>query len=213
MKTDFYTATLDLKQRRALIVGGGKVATQKLKGLPAGCRVKIVSPAVSPVLRALARRRGVVVFQRDFRATDVKGMDLIFATTDRPKVNQAVRQAALGSRAWVLVADAPSTGDLQIPALVNVAGLRLTLSTQGASPALAKALRRRLAGDLRASNLGWVLRLLLARRAWLKARPAIKRRLLSRLTAAGAMALLLGSANARAKVKLRKILVPLLMRG
>ena len=53
--THFYPAFLDLRGRRAVVVGGGAVAEQKVTGLlDAGARVTVVGPIVSPLLAKLA---------------------------------------------------------------------------------------------------------------------------------------------------------------
>lgn len=206
-----YPATLDLSRRRALIVGGGRVALQKLRGLPLGCQVKVVSLGASSALRRALAKRGkeARLLRRAFRASDARGADLVFAATNSVVVNQAVARAARTSGAWVTVADAPATGDLQVPAVLSVAGLKLTLSTEGASPALAKALRKRFGIQLQNSNLGWVLRRLAAKRAWLKVRPALKRALLRELTRPITLDLLLGTTSAASRARLRRVLSPL----
>lgn len=206
---DLYTASLDLSGAKILIVGGGVVAAQKLKGLPKGAIVTVVSPALSPGARAHVRRLGASVRRRPFRSSDVRGKRLVFACTDGQGVNAAVAREARSAGAWVCVSDAPLLGDLQVPASGRAGRLRFTLSTSGASPALAKALRREWERRLRACGVGWLLGHLGRRRAWLKAHPRQKSALLKALTSAAAVSLMLEPATPSRRRALKALLAKL----
>lgn len=205
-----YPASLDLSGARVLLVGGGAVALQKLRGLPRGlARATVVAPRFAPALKAWARGRAWVrLLPRPFRPGDARGCRLLFCCADAAPVNAAAARAGRARGAWVCQAAEPSQGDLRVPAVVRAAGLQLTLSTGGASPALARDLRRRLQADLRASDLAWLLRRLEALRPRLKADPALKRRLLKRLRSSGALGLALKPRSARCRRRLENILEP-----
>jgi siroheme synthase-like protein len=143
---------------------------------------------------------------RAFEPGDLRGCRLLFCCTPDADLNAfAARQAkALG--AWVCQAAEPSQGDLRVPAVIDAAGLMLTLSTGGASPALAKALRLRLEAWLKASDLGFVLEQLEQRRAALKADPAAKARLLGALCAPEALELMLAERSPARRKRLEKLL-------
>ncbi|MEQ9093820.1 MAG: NAD(P)-dependent oxidoreductase, partial [Miltoncostaeaceae bacterium] len=50
----FYPMFVDIEGRRALVIGGGPVATEKVEKLvDHGARVRLVSPAITPELRAM----------------------------------------------------------------------------------------------------------------------------------------------------------------
>src|SRR5437868_15549377 len=81
--TAFYPVFLDLHGRRAVVIGGGAVAEQKVHGLVgAGAHVTVVSTDVSPALGALARRNAIEHKRRPYRRGDLKGAWLAIAATD-----------------------------------------------------------------------------------------------------------------------------------
>ena len=178
-----YPVVLDLRAARVLVLGAGRVALQKLKGLPKGlASVQIFAPQARPALRAWVKRRPEAEWlKRPLRAGDLKGCRLLFCCSDDAGANASAAALARARGVWVCQAAEPSQGDLRVPSTFKAAGLSLTLSTGGASPALAKALRLRLQKQLNASDLTWLLSQLAKRRPAFKADPQAKAALLRRL--------------------------------
>jgi len=141
-----YPAVLDLRAARVLVLGAGRVAAQKLKGLPKGlASVKVFAPKARPAVQAwVKRRREASWLKRPLRATDLKACRVLFCCSDDPAANARAAAWGRAQGAWVCQAAEPSQGDLRVPSTFKAAGLSLTMSTGGASPALAKALRLRL---------------------------------------------------------------------
>jgi siroheme synthase-like protein len=140
-----YMLCADLVDKRCLVVGGGAVATRKVEKLiKSGAAVTVVAPDSSIVLQRLAQEGRVRWLNRGFAPEDVEGMALVFAATDNHTVNAQVVKAAKASTvkgAWVNVADAPSEGDFSLPAIAARGDVTVSVSTDGASPALAAWLR------------------------------------------------------------------------
>src|SRR2546430_16876520 len=66
--TAFYPVFLDLRGRRAVVIGGGAVAEQKVHGLiAAGAPVTLGSPETTPPLADLARRGAIEIRRRPNR--------------------------------------------------------------------------------------------------------------------------------------------------
>jgi precorrin-2 dehydrogenase / sirohydrochlorin ferrochelatase len=140
-----YPMMLDLCGRRCLVVGGGRVAERKVLSLLAcGADVRVVSPAVTTRLEALAGAGRIRLARRGFRTTDLRRALLAFAATDDRAVNRRVAEAAAAAGALANVADDPAAGDFQVPASLRRGDLTVAISTGGGSPALAKRLRQRL---------------------------------------------------------------------
>lgn len=167
-----YPAFLDLSGRPVLVAGGGAVAARKARGLrAAGARVTVVAPAIRPGFPRVARVR-----RRRFRVADLRGMRLVFAATDDRFANALIARAALRRGIPVNVVDDPDACSFLVPAVVRRGDLLLAVGTSGASPAIARSLRRALSG---AFDLGWARRLARARgeRALrLRLRTALRRR-------------------------------------
>lgn len=140
-----YPVMLRLWGQRCLVVGAGDVAARKVEALLA-CKaeVVVVAPEVGEALQALAEAGQVRVHRRLFRPSDLAGCRLAIAATDRPEVNRAVAEEARKRGVWVNVVDEPALCDFAAPAVVRRGPVVVAVSTGGASPALAAALRRQL---------------------------------------------------------------------
>ena len=143
--TTYYAAFLDLRGRRALVVGGGSVAERKVIGLlDAGALVRVVSPRMTPGLAALADADIVERRARAFRRHDVRGCAIVVAATGVPEVDDAVAAAARRTRALVNVVDRAEACDFILPSVLRRGDLQIAVSTGGQSPALAREIRRHL---------------------------------------------------------------------
>lgn len=128
---------LDLTGRRALVVGGGPVATRRAERLAeSGAVIEVVAPAVSNRLRELAAR----VAERAFEPGDVHGAWLVQACTDSPAVNASVAAAAAAEQIFCVRADAAGGGTARTPALTRRDGVTIAVSG-GDDPRRAVALR------------------------------------------------------------------------
>lgn len=141
----FYPVNLNVAGRVCLVVGGGTVALRKIRSLLAcdAC-VKVISPQSVVEIEELALAGDIVLERRGYLAGDLKGVFMVFAVTDQPKVQQMIDVEA--SRCVVLLnsADDPEACDFHVPAQVRRGDLLITVSTGGASPALSRKIRMQL---------------------------------------------------------------------
>lgn len=141
---DAYPIVLRLTGRRVLVVGGGKVAAGKVRGLlERGARVTVVAPEVHPDMPA-----GVTVRQRRYRTRDLRGHALVFAATDDRAVNQLVFDDAEHRGVWACSVDDPDRCSFALPAVHRDGPVLVAVTTSGASPTLAQAVRDRCAAAL-----------------------------------------------------------------
>ena len=139
----YYPLFLELKDRPCLVIGGGPVAFRKAAALlRCGAKVTVVSPEFSAGLKRLARGRKVRWKGRRFRPADLDGMDLAVAATDDETINRSAAREAKRRGIWINVVDRPALCSFILPSVVRRGKLALAISTGGASPALAKWIRR-----------------------------------------------------------------------
>jgi precorrin-2 dehydrogenase/sirohydrochlorin ferrochelatase len=135
----------DVTGRRCAVIGGGEVAARKIASLlEAGARVTIVSPRLSPPIRAAVARGTVTHIAREYRRGDIRGCVLVYAATDDPKLHRDLAAEARGLGIPINVADVPELCTFIAPAVVTRGALQIAISTAGASPAVAARLRREL---------------------------------------------------------------------
>jgi len=139
----YYPLFADLQGRRCLVVGGGLVAQRKVTTLlDYGASVVVVSPTVTRRLAAYGREGKVRYIARRFRPTDVRGAWLVYAATDEEAINRQVFRTATRARVLTNVVDQKPLCSFIAPSIVKRGDLVIAISTGGASPALAKKLRR-----------------------------------------------------------------------
>jgi cobalt-precorrin 5A hydrolase/precorrin-3B C17-methyltransferase len=145
-----YPITLtNLRGALVVVVGGGAVGARKLRGLLAvGAAVRLISPAATPDLRALAGSGAITWHARAYQPGDLAGARLVFAATDQRAVNAQVADAAAALGILCNVADNPRGGDFHLPAVHRGPGLLVAVSTAGTNPARAKRLRDQIAAWL-----------------------------------------------------------------
>ncbi|MFO8056921.1 MAG: bifunctional precorrin-2 dehydrogenase/sirohydrochlorin ferrochelatase [bacterium] len=145
---------LKLKGRLAVIAGGGEVALRKARNfLDAGALVKVICPVASPGLHQLAEQGKVELVERAYQKGDLSGAFICAACADDPEVNQAVGDHARELGVPANIADDPEGSDYQVPSYFRQGPLVLSLSTSGASPAVARTLRRMIQSYL-GENMG-----------------------------------------------------------
>jgi precorrin-2 dehydrogenase / sirohydrochlorin ferrochelatase len=142
----FYVACLRLSGRRCLVVGGGEVGLEKVEGLlVCGGDVTLVAPRARDELARLAAERSIVWERREYAPSDLEGSFLVIAATDDSEVNIAVHEDAEARAMLVNVVDVPPLCNFILPAIVRSGPLAIAISTAGASPALAKRMKREIA--------------------------------------------------------------------
>ena len=135
----YFAAFLDLHERIALVVGGGRVAERKVETLlRSGARVRVVAPRIG---ERLAARIGEGVLEhraREYETGDLEGAAIAIAATDDAQVNARVAEDARARGVLVNVADFPPASTFIMPAVVDRGAMQIAISTAGASPVLAK---------------------------------------------------------------------------
>ena len=141
----YYPVFIELKGRACLVIGGGREALRKVEGLLAGeGTVTVVSPALTDDLRRLLADGRFTWIEREYRAGDVEGYELVMVATDDGAVNAEVSAEGKRRRVWVNAADDPPNCDFILPAVIRKGSITIAASTGGGSPALARRLREEL---------------------------------------------------------------------
>src|SRR4051812_27371309 len=170
LDTPFYIACLKLAGRRCLVVGGGEIGLEKVEGLLA-CDgdVTLISPDAVPELQELAAEGSIAWERRPYGgAQDLEGAFMVIASTDATDINIAVYNDAERRAMLVNVVDAPPLCNFILPAIVRTGPLAIAISTAGASPALAKRLKREI-GETYGEPYARLAILLNGARGWAKA--------------------------------------------
>lgn len=144
LETPFYIACLKLTGRKCLVVGGGDIGLEKVEGLLAcGGSVSLLAPEAHPELESLAEEGSIEWDRREYAGPeDLEGAFMVIAATNDSEVNIGVYYDAEKRAMLVNVVDVPPLCNFILPAIVRTGPLAIAISTAGASPALAKRMKR-----------------------------------------------------------------------
>ena len=149
----FFPAFVDLSDRRALVVGGGRIAARRVNTLAQFCpNVTVVAPAIHPDIAVLAAEGRVKTVERAYRDGDLDGADLVLACTDDGALNAAIVAACRARRIPVNDASERSRCDFLFPGIARRGAVVAGVTAGGGDHALARratqAVRRCLENDL-----------------------------------------------------------------
>ncbi|WP_027183335.1 precorrin-2 dehydrogenase/sirohydrochlorin ferrochelatase family protein [Desulfovibrio inopinatus] len=143
----YYPIFIDLKDKRCLVVGAGGVGIRKVEGLleanPKELLVVDIT-APSPKLSRLLDDPRVVFANRSFVETDLNGRFLVIASTSNDMLNAEISRLCHARGILCNIIDQPEKCSFIVPAVHNRGELTVAVSTGGASPALARKIRREL---------------------------------------------------------------------
>ncbi len=138
----YYPIYLDIKDRKCVVIGGGDVAYRKAVSLKdAGAQVVVISPEFS---QEFSKEGGLTLLQQKYEERCLEGATLVIAATNDKEINQRVWEEARRHGLLVNVVDQPQLCNFIVPSVVNRGELQISISTGGASPALARRMRQEL---------------------------------------------------------------------
>jgi precorrin-2 dehydrogenase / sirohydrochlorin ferrochelatase len=168
LETPFYIACLRLTGRRCVVVGGGEIGLEKVEGLLAcDADVTLVAPDAIPELATLADEGSIRWERRSYETGDLDGALIAIAATNDTDINIRVFDDAERRAMLVNVVDVPPLCNFILPAIVRTGPLAVAISTAGASPALAKRMKREI-GELFGEPYATLAVLLNDARGWAK---------------------------------------------
>ena len=143
----YYPINLNLEGKKAVVVGGGKVAERKvLQLLECGAKVTVISPKVTKKIKSLADESQVYLIKRKYKTGDLKGAVVTIAATDDSKINTQISNEAGKKKILLNVVDSPALCDFIMPSVIRRGNLAISISTNGKFPAFSKKLRIMLEG-------------------------------------------------------------------
>jgi siroheme synthase-like protein len=140
-----YPIFTDISGRRVLVVGGGKIAEEKVTNL-ISCQadIRLVSPKLTEPLELWASKEKISLFRRKVESADIDDAWLVIVACGVQSVNQWIYQRCQEKHIFCNVVDVTELCMFQVPAICRSGPLQLAVSTAGKSPALAKRIRQKL---------------------------------------------------------------------
>lgn len=142
---NLFPVFLKLEQMRLLIVGGGKVALEKLNAVvhnsPA-TRITLVAISISEEIRQIADHNpNLQLMARAYRVEDLEDADLVIVAVNDRNMSEQIHADAKAKAKLVNIADTPDLCDFYLGSIVKRGNLKIAISTNGKSPTTAKRLK------------------------------------------------------------------------
>lgn len=147
----------DLKGRRAVVIGGSESAAWKADlAAAAGAWVEVYALDPCAKLRGMAAARAnVAIHDRAWLPADLADAALILGAVETEAEAQAIREAAKAAGVPLNLTDRPALSDFTMGAIVNRSPLVIGVSTGGAAPVFAQAVRGRIETLIPATFSAW----------------------------------------------------------
>ena len=137
---------LDLKGRKVLVIGGGRIAAEKLKKLmPCEADVLVITKEVKDeYIEELAKLGKIKLEIREFSESDLEGVFIVISATDNGELNQRVYNLCSSRNIFVNSVDQKDKCSFIFSAEIRRGDLTIAVSTGGASPGLAARIRNQI---------------------------------------------------------------------
>jgi precorrin-2 dehydrogenase len=140
-----YPVILEMGGRLAVVVGGGRIAEDKVeKLLPAEAKIRLVAPGITPRITALAEEGRVEWVGRDYHDGDLEGAFIAIAATDSHDTNGRVFSEAEARGIPINAVDDVEHCTFIAPAVFRNGSLIVAITTEGKAPTLAVRIRDRI---------------------------------------------------------------------
>jgi precorrin-2 dehydrogenase len=144
-QNNLYPIFLKLSQLNVLIVGGGKVATEKLtfliKSSP-NANILLVSKEFDSELLKLVKIHNIPTVKAAYNKSTLKNKQIIIAATNSKNINRQIYQDAKAENILINVVDKPDLCDFYSASIITKGNVKIAISTDGKSPILSKRLRQ-----------------------------------------------------------------------
>lgn len=145
MSNSLYPIFLKLENLSLLIIGGGKVALEKLEsvlGNSPETSIKLVAKEIIPEVRTLQSQfSNITLHERAYHDHDFNDADLAIIAVNNIELAGQIREKAQKKNVLVNIADKPDLCDFYLGSIVKKGSLKIAISTNGKSPTIAKRLR------------------------------------------------------------------------
>ncbi len=142
---DYYPAMLDIRGRVAIVIGGDRVAAGKAAALAAsGAYVNVQSLEFCEELLKLVEQKQVTLRRKAYEPGDLAGAFVVIAATNDPQLVQSIWAETQERGQLVNIVDIPEYCTFILPSILRRGQLTIAVSTEGASPGLAKRIRHSL---------------------------------------------------------------------
>jgi len=125
---DFMPISIDVRDKKILLVGGGKVALHKIESLQKYSNsIVVLAKEVHPEIK----KAGFKYIEKEYEKSDIHDSLLVYACTNIRKVNERIRLDCELAGKLVNVVDNPKLCDFVSPAIFRKSNMSIAVSSNG----------------------------------------------------------------------------------
>lgn len=136
---------VDMKGRKCVVVGGGRIAARKIETLILfNAEIAVISPEITDKLLELKKTGSLTHLEKVYSEGDLEGAFLVIAATTDREVNERIAEEAAVKNIFVNVADNPERCTFIFPSVVKKSELVIGITTSGSYPAMSRSIREKI---------------------------------------------------------------------
>ncbi len=138
---------IDLKEKNVIIIGGGNIASRKIKSLlPFKANIVVVADKVSKFITSLFEDGTVALLKKKFEFSDLSGQDVVIVAVDDIELQKNIYEVCKSNNVAVNCVDNPLYCSFIFPSLIVNDDLVIGISTSTKAPAVSKQIRKMIEG-------------------------------------------------------------------
>lgn len=138
----YFPLFMNLKGKRVVVVGGGKVAGRKVeKLLPFEPRIRVIAPKITHYIQNLAKEGKIELLKRRVRLKDLRDAFMVIVAVDDLRLQKKIYGFCVKMGIHCNSVDSPDFCTFLFPALVVRGELIIGISTSGKAPVLSAGIR------------------------------------------------------------------------
>jgi siroheme synthase-like protein len=139
---NYYPILLDLRDKKCVVIGGGRIAQRKACSLLKNqAQVSVISPTLTAGLKRLFKKGKILWIRSDYKREFLRRAFLVVAATNNKQINLRVYQDTKGANILINIVDSPKESTFIVPAVIQNKDLIISVSTSGKVPYLARRMK------------------------------------------------------------------------
>lgn len=142
----YFPIFIDIKDKTCLVIGGGRIATRKIKTLLSyEAKIKVIAPQICDEIKQYASENtNLELAERKFVYEDCHDAFLVIGATNDIKLNKNIYNYCNQHHILVNIINGKDFCTFLFPSTIKRRDISIGITTSGKSPALAKAIRRQI---------------------------------------------------------------------
>lgn len=135
----YFPFYIDIKDKKCIVIGGGKTALRKIKNLmPFEPDIEVISPEILP---EISETENIKIIRREYRNGDIDDAFMVITATDNKSLNEKIFRLCTDKKKLVNTVDDIEKCEFIFPSLVHRDDISIGISTSGKSPVFSKFMR------------------------------------------------------------------------